>query len=103
MPRTRRPRRRLLNSRLCSLRLNLSVIAFDRRDRPRLVRAVTPARVRAQLADLIEGAVRRYELPQLGALTFVVQRPARGGLTETLALDAHGKSLSAALLELEIE
>jgi hypothetical protein len=85
------------------VRVNLSVIAFDRRDYPRLVRAVTPARVRAHLADLIEGDVLRYELPQLGALNFVIQRPARGGVTETLALDAHGKSLSAALLELEIE
>jgi hypothetical protein len=83
-------------------RVNLSVIAFDVRDYPRLVAAVTAARVRAHLADLIEGDVERYELPQLGALNFVVLRPARGGVTETLALDPHGKSLSAALLELEI-
>jgi hypothetical protein len=84
-------------------RVNLSVIAYDARDYPRLAREVTPARVRAHLADLIQGEVERHELPQLGALNFVVQRPARGGVTETLALDAHGKSLSAALLELDIE
>ena len=84
-------------------RVNLSIIAFDPRDYARIVRAVTPARVRAHLADLIEGEVERYELPQLGALNFVVSRPRRGGVTETLALDPHGKSLSAALLELEIE
>jgi len=46
--------------------------------------------------------VIRYELPQLAALNFVLERPAGGGVTETLALDPHGKSLSAALLDLEI-
>lgn len=84
-------------------RVNLSVIAFDRGDYARLERAVTPERVRAHLAGLIEGEVVRYALPQLGALNFVVERPVRGGVTETLALDPHGKSLSAALLEMDIE
>jgi hypothetical protein len=83
-------------------RVNLSVIAFDAADYPRIAAAVTADRVAAHLADLIEGPVVRYELPQLGALNFVVERPAGGGVTETLALDPHGKSLSAALLELEI-
>ena len=83
-------------------RVNLSVIAFDRADYPRLAAEVTAERVRAHLADLIAGAVVRYELPQLGALNFVCERPAGGGVTETLALDAHGKSLSSALLNLEL-
>jgi hypothetical protein len=83
-------------------RVNISVIAFDKRDYPRLEQAVTADRVRAHFADLIVGEVTRYELPQLGALNFVLERPRRGGVTETLALDVHGKSLSSALLELEI-
>jgi hypothetical protein len=83
-------------------RVNLSVIAFDAGDYPRLAREVTAERVRAHLAGLIVGPVMRYELPQLGALNFVLERPPGGGVTETLALDPHGKSLSAALLELEI-
>ena len=83
-------------------RVNLSVIAFDPADYPRLAREVTAERVRAHLADLIAGPVIRYELPQLAALNFVLERPAGGGVTETLALDPHGKSLSAALLDLEI-
>ena len=83
-------------------RVNLSVIAFDAADYPRLAREVTADRVRGLLADLIAGPVLRYELPQLGALNFVIERPRGGGVTETLALDPHGKSLSSALLELEI-
>ena len=83
-------------------RVNLSVIAFDAADYPRLAREVTAERVRAHLVELIDGPVLRYELPQLGALNFVIERPRGGGVTETLALDPHGKSLSSALLELEI-
>ena len=83
-------------------RVNLSVIAFDPADYERLAREVTAERVRAHLAELIAGPVIRYELPQLAALNFVLERPAGGGVTETLALDPHGKSLSAALLDLEI-
>jgi hypothetical protein len=83
-------------------RVNLSVIAFAAADYPRLAREVTADRVRAHLAGLIDGAVLRYELPPLGALHFVIERPRGGGVTETLALDPHGKSLSSALLELEI-
>jgi len=46
--------------------------------------------------------VRRYELPQLSALQFVCEHSLNGGVTTSLALDAHGKSLSFALLEMEI-
>lgn len=82
--------------------INISVIAFDVRDYPRIEREVTAERVRDHLADLIEGEVIRYELPHLGALNFVVERPSGSAVTRTLALDAHGKSLSSALLNLDI-
>jgi hypothetical protein len=83
-------------------RVNLSVIAFDAADYPRIAAAVTEERVAAHFAGLIDGPVIRYELPHLGALNFVLERPRGGGVTETLALDPHGKSWSAALLELEM-
>ena len=82
--------------------VNLSLIAFDERDYDRLVREVTVDRVRMHFAGLIEGDVVRYELPALGALNFVLARPAKETVTRTLALDAHGKSLSALLLDLDI-
>ena len=78
------------------------MIAYDRRDYPRLRREVTAARVRAFFAGIVEGEVVRYELPQLGALNFVMTRALGGGVTRSLALDAHGKSLSSALMNLEI-
>ncbi|MEO8483878.1 MAG: hypothetical protein ABI634_16835 [Acidobacteriota bacterium] len=81
---------------------NISVIARDPRDYPRLVRDVTAARVCAFFAGIVEGDVVRYELPQLGALNFVMTRALGGGVTRSVALDAHGKSLSSALMGMEI-
>ena len=81
---------------------NISLISFDARDYPRLVAHATPARVKALFAGITNGHVTRYELPQLGALNFVITGALGGGVTRSLALDAHGKSLSALLLTLEI-
>jgi len=63
---------------------------------------VTAARVKSRFADLIDGDVIRYEMPTIGALNFVLHGMIDGGVTRTLALDAHGKSLSSALLDMEI-
>jgi hypothetical protein len=81
---------------------NISLIAFRETDYPRLVRHVTAARVRAHFAGIVRGEVERYELPLIGALNFVLSGALGGGVTRSLALDAHGKSLSSALLDLDI-
>ena len=81
---------------------NISVIAFDPKDYERLRRHVTAERVKAYFADIVHGDVVRYELPKIGAMNFVMSNALGGGVTRTLALDAHGKSLSSALLDLEI-
>jgi hypothetical protein len=81
---------------------NISLIAYDAADYPLLARYVTAERVRSHFADVVQGGVTRYELPRLGALNFVMERALGGGATRSLALDAHGKSLSSALLSMEI-
>ena len=53
---------------------NISVIAYDRRDYPHLQREVTAARVRQCLDGVVLGEIVRHELPQLGALNFVMTR-----------------------------
>lgn len=80
----------------------ISLIAYDASDYPLLVRHATPARVKAHFGALVRGDVTRHELPALGALTFVLERALGGGVTRSLALDAHGKSLGSALLSMEI-
>ena len=81
---------------------NISVIAYDAKDYPLLLEQVTAARVRAHFAGIVQGEVVRYELPNLSALNFVMDQALGGGVTRSLALDAHGKSLSSALLDLDI-
>lgn len=80
----------------------LSVFPRDDAEYERLVRTVTAARVRAHLAEFIAGEVVRHELPNLPALHFVCHQIVDGGVTTSLALDTHGKSLSSRLLALEI-
>ena len=82
---------------------NLSLIVHDRKDYELLLREVTPERVRRHFAGVVHGSVTRYELPNLGALNFVMQQALGGGVTRSLALDAHGKCLGAALLGMEID
>ena len=82
---------------------NISVIAYHEKDYPLLLEQVTSERVKAHFAGVVEGEVVRYELPYIAALNFVMTGALGGGVTRSLELDAHGKSLSSALLDLEIE
>lgn len=81
---------------------NISVIAYDAADYAFLREHVTAERVRAHFAGIITGDVTRYEVPSIGALNFVLRGALGGGVTRSLALDAHGKSLSSALLTLDL-
>ena len=80
----------------------ISLIAYDERDFPLLRAQATAERVRAHFSGIGTGEVRRYELPSIGALNFVLEGALGGGVTRSLALDAHGKSLSSLLLDMEI-
>lgn len=82
--------------------ITLSLIAYSDADYLTLVEKVTAERVTLLFGDLIDRPVVRYELPQLGALNFVLHRPPNHTVTRSLAVDAHGKCLSYALLALEI-
>jgi hypothetical protein len=82
--------------------LNVSVICHNADDYAHLLAYVTPERVKAHLSDVVRGEVTRYELPLIGAMNFVLKNALGGGVTRSLALDAHGKSLSSALLDLDV-
>jgi hypothetical protein len=82
--------------------LNISVICYDPKHYAHLRRVLTPERVKAHLADVVKGDVARYELPLLGAFNFVLANALGGGVTRSLALDAHGKSVSMALLDIDV-
>ncbi len=82
---------------------NVGVIAFDMRHYPVLVREVTAGRVKTFFGDFVNGKVERFELPNLGALNFLLYEALDGGGTLSLRIDAQGKTMSAALLQMEIE
>ncbi|AKE60420.1 TPA: hypothetical protein N2R15_001807 [Citrobacter amalonaticus] len=81
---------------------NISLIAWRPEDYATLAEQVTAEKVKAWFGDIVQGEVIRYELPELGALNFVMHKALGGGVTRSLALDMHGKGLSSALLDMPI-
>src|SRR3954447_12579004 len=81
---------------------NISVIAFRDEDYPFICEHVTAERVKSHFCEIVQGDVLRYELPEISALNFVLKDALGGGVTRSLALDAHGKGLSSALLDLDL-
>ncbi len=81
---------------------NVSLTAYRLEDFELLREKVTAEKVRAFYKGVVKGDVVRYEMPQLGALNFVMYEALGGGVTRSLAIDAHGKCLSQYLLEMEI-
>ncbi|TWO70314.1 hypothetical protein FN976_15080 [Caenimonas sedimenti] len=83
-------------------RSSISVIAYDAVHWPLLVEQVTEARVAQLFAFRRPRAVKRYLLPQLCAMNFVIDDVLDGGVNGALNLDAHGKTLASLLLTLPI-
>ena len=81
---------------------NISVIAYDESGWDVLREQLTAERVMRHFAHTAKGPVRRYELPRLHALNFVIEGALGGGVTRSLAQDAHGKSLSSLMLTIEL-
>ena len=82
---------------------NISVIAYQPEHFPILVEQVTVERVAEIFRDRAPAAVRRYVLPNLGALNFVLEAVLDGGVNESLGLDTHGKTLAFLLLSMEVQ
>jgi hypothetical protein len=81
---------------------NISVIAFRDEFFPLLIEQVTEEKVREAFRHRNPTAVRRYLLPKLGAMNFVLENLLDGGVNDSLNLDSHGKTLAFLLLSLEV-
>ncbi len=81
---------------------NIGVIAFKPEHYAVLVRELTPARLKTFFGDSVKGDIERFELPNLGALNFLLHGALGGGGTVSLRIDAQGKTYGAALLRIEI-
>ena len=82
---------------------NIGLIALSDELYPILVREVTAQRVKQHFKGICHGEVERFELPNLGALNFLLHESLGGGGTLSLMTDAQGKTFSTALLRMEIE
>ena len=82
--------------------LIFSLIPYEEKDYELLCNSVTVDKVKEHFKEIVLGGVVRYELPNISALQFVCQQALGGGVTTSLLMDAHGKTLSYALLEMEI-
>lgn len=82
---------------------NIGVIARRPEDYPLLVRVLTVERVAAHFRGICLGKVERFELPNLGALNFLLHETLGGGGTRSLKNDAQGKTLSSVMLRMEID
>lgn len=82
---------------------NVGLIALRDDFYPLLVREVTAERVKDHFKGICKGGVERFELPNLGALNFLLHQSLGGGGTLSLMTDAQGKTFSTALLRMSIE
>ncbi|MGN8897202.1 AtuA-related protein [Flavonifractor sp. HCP28S3_F3] len=82
---------------------NISLIPWNEADYPMLKEKVTAQRVKEYFSDICKGTVTRYEVDGICALNFVMEQALGGGVLRSLAMDKHGKALSSALLEMEVE
>jgi len=81
---------------------NICVIPYAEKDYPLLKEKVTVELVREFYRDICRGQVTRYEVDSVCGLNFVLENSLGGGVTRSLAVDRHGKSLGMALLEVEL-
>ena len=82
---------------------NIAIFAPDRAIYDMLLREVTPERVKQHFEGIATGKVERFEVPNVLALNFVLHGALNGGASRSLRSDTLGKSLSSALLRMEIE
>ena len=82
---------------------NVGLIALRPEFYPLLVREVTGGRVKEHFNGICKGEVERFELPNIGALNFLLHESLGGGGTLSLMTDAQGKTFSTAMLRMQID
>lgn len=79
---------------------NVSVTVYDPKHYQMVSEKLSPEYIKQWFGEQVLGEVKRYDLPQLGALNFVMYDALGGGVTSSTALDKHGKTLGAYLLNI---
>lgn len=82
---------------------NVGVIARKQEYYPLLLKYLTVERVKRHFSGITFGDVERFEMPNLGAINFLLHESLGGGGTKSLKNDAQGKTLSSAMLRMELD
>lgn len=82
---------------------DIAVFAYDNECYKIIEEQLTEDHIEVELAGIIDGLVVRYELPHLNGFNFVIENALDGGVTTSLRMDSHGKSLSSAILNIEFD
>lgn len=82
---------------------NVGVIARKKEFYPLLVKYLTVERVKRHFEGITLGKVERFEIPNLWAMNFLLHESLGGGGTKSLKNDAQGKTLSSAMLRMELD
>ena len=83
--------------------VNISVITYREEDYALIEKQVTVTSVHELYGPIMKGDIRRYEIPSIGALNFVLEKALEGGRSRTLTFDESGKALSSLILTMDIE
>jgi hypothetical protein len=82
---------------------NIALFAPDQAIYALLLREVIAERVKQHFEGIVTGKVECFEAPNVLALNFVLHGALNGGASRSLRSDTLGKSLSSALLRMEVE
>lgn len=82
---------------------NVGIIARHPDIYPFLKKELTPERVKEHMKYVCKGDVERHELPNIGALNFILNESLGGGGTVSLKLDAQGKTHASQVLRMDID
>ncbi|HET6271491.1 MAG TPA: hypothetical protein VFG32_00785 [Bacteroidota bacterium] len=82
---------------------NVGVIARKREYYPLLTKYLTVDRVKKHFEGIALGKVERFDMPNLWAINFLLHEALGGGGTKSLKNDAQGKTLSSAMLRMELD
>jgi hypothetical protein len=82
---------------------NIGIIPYNEEDYDWLKREVTVEKVALLYKDLVKGDIRRYEFDGIKALNFVMEKALSGGVSRSLNLDVHGKSMGNLILRMELD
>ncbi|WP_436348968.1 AtuA-related protein [Natronorubrum sp. FCH18a] len=79
------------------------VIPYRESDYELLLEKLTVSKVEEAYDELVKGEIKRYEVPGIKAINYVMHEALGGGGTQSLNIDSMGKSRAGVLVDIEIE